>query len=426
MDCTVPQPMRCVPGATQKCSCLKGGEPIPGVQSCAEGGLRWKTCECPNKRPSKEPATPSEPPTREIRTEPTQEPTVQDASEPTVTTDASEPSVEVGPEKEPDRPPLERLKIDLWPWGATAAVSLTIDDGLRAPFEKLVPEIESRGWRSTLFICTEMATQVGTWPFIKRAHSKGHEIGSHTHTHRNMAKLDKAELIKEFETSIQELQKNVDWKLPLLSFAYPYESMGKVAKSLVWDYHRYARGGDQGVDVPPAPVPLNDAKNPDFQFLQAKAPTHKFSVKQWNSWVTEAVKQGKWFIEEYHGVDGKEWEPRTMDEFRAHFDHIESFGRKIWVAPVARVGNYIDERQTAKFKIIQWSSKTVLLELKDSFSTKHNTPLTFTFEPPKAWGWTQIKVVQDGKVLRNTLVRSGVFRTEGHPEPTHLIRITPL
>jgi peptidoglycan/xylan/chitin deacetylase (PgdA/CDA1 family) len=430
----------CAPGATQICPCLSDDRQINGVQVCAEDGQSWKACRCP----STEPKDAGEP-TSEPDSEPLSEPPLVDASEPYQEPPSvdepgkqmdagppelrQEPTVERKPIPEPGPPeltPMQRLAIDLWPWGAKAVVSLTIDDGLKAPFEKLVPEIEKRGWRSTLFICTEMATTAGSWDLIKAAYKKGHEVTSHTHTHRNMASLTEAELRKEFETAIAELQKRIDWKLPLESFAYPYESANALAKKLVWDYHRYARGGDQGVDVPPNPVPLNDARRPDFQFLQAKAPTRKYTVTEWNRWVSEAVKQGKWFIEEYHGVDGKDWEPRTMAEFQSHFDHIESFGKQIWVAPVSAVGHYIDERQTAKFVILKWNPQEIVLQLKDNFTEKHNVPLSFTLLLPASWGWNKIKVVQNGIEQKAERIRPGFFRTQGLPEPTQSIRITPV
>jgi len=301
---------------------------------------------------------------------------------------------------------------------------LTVDDGLLEPFLKLAPEMERRGWRGTFFVCTEMATNAKSWSYIKKAFQKGHEIGNHTHTHPNMTKISIQKVEEELKKSIGILQKELGWNVDIPSFAFPYEQSNPQVGKKTWDFHRYLRGGDQGVKVPPNPVPLNDARNPNFQFLQAKAPTRHYPVAQWNTWVDAAVKQKKWLIEEYHGVDGKDWEPRTMTEFKAHFDHIEKYGSKIWVAPVKSVGYYINERQTTSFTVKTWSSKEIVVVLKSRFGTKFKAPLSYVLQLPAQWGWKDIKVAQDGKKMRTQRLYPNIFRIESIPVDTLPVRIT--
>lgn len=437
----------CSPGATRQCSC-SAGPWSQSIQLCNADGKSWGDCLCtaghedpPHETVSGEVKTErqtdehAQPEEKSVSLE-SQEESAQDAGEMATEQDGgtllegigdgSVPSESVGEmNTDADISPLQRLHLDVWPWGAEAVVSLSIDDGLAAPFVKLIPEIEKRGWRATLFITTEFATDKNTWSDIKKAYQAGHDIGAHTHTHRNLTKLTEQEIHEEFTKPIAELQSRLDWKIPLQSFAYPYEASNSLVESIVQQYHRYARGGDQGVSVPPNPVPLNDPYQPNFLFLQAKAPTRNYTVQQWNSWVDEAVKQKKWLIEEYHGVDDQDWEPRSMTEYRAHFDHIETYGRKIWVAPITRVGHYIDERQTAFFTVVQWTSQEIILNFSSRFGASHREPLTYSIQIPAAWKWADIKVIQDGKVQRHERLGPSLFRAESMPDKNLAIRIIP-
>ena len=333
-------------------------------------------------------------------------------------------------ETDEEIPPEERLEKDLWPWGAKAAVSLTLDEGVAEPFLILAPEVESRGWRMTFFVYTDQAEDEQTWNIIFRAHLNGHEISNHTKTHPNMVLLDEKTLRIELESGIFELQNHLGWDLPLQSFAYPYESWNGFVWSIVSEYHRYARSGDGGVPVPPNPVPLNHARWPEWGHLIAKAPTKEVTVESWNSWIDAAVKEEKWLIEELHGVkDGDVvggWEPRTLEEFQEHFDYIESFGRKVWVAPMRIVGHYIDEREGSELTFVEWSEERVVIEHKDNFFQPwFNIPITYTLKIPESWEWDYITVLQGPDTMAWEKLEPGLFRISSVPDGNLLVEITP-
>lgn len=442
----------CTPGATQKCHCAQENQIAVGVQVCNTEGSLWQNCKCVKHHNDEEKTTPNREKNvdttlpQEGHNESPSPSEIMDAShEVVVTPEAERISEPQNPEKPPREVPKEttpdkvftdntqRFKIDLWQWGADAAISMTLDESLEAPYKILMPEVERRGWLMSFYINTDEPNYRKTWPLIKKAYQNGHEVSSHTHFHPDLTKINDKKIHEELKRAISELQKNLDWKMPLESFAYPYEKTDARVMKIVGLYHRYARGGDQGAPVPPNPVPLNDAYKPNWLNLAAKAPTKAYPVAKWNTWVDAAVKQKKWLIEEYHGVYieksqgmGKDgWEPRSLKEFKAHFDHIEKYGKKIWVAPVRIVGHYIDERQTATFKINKWSSKEVEIVLADKFSKHHTVPLTYVFTTPGDWKWKNIKVLQNGKQQQVQVLSPGIFRIASVPEPLHPIRITP-
>ena len=68
-----------------------------------------------------------------------------------------------------------------WPGGATAAVSLTFDDGMQSQLEVGVPLLNRYGVRATFYVNPQedYPTQLAGW----REALAGHEIGNHTVHH---------------------------------------------------------------------------------------------------------------------------------------------------------------------------------------------------------------------------------------------------
>lgn len=430
-------PAVCAVGQVQSCSCVQGHAIASGQQTCSSTGAKWEDCRCdavdasePTYRDGSEhflePSTP----------EPVvgHEPFVEFPHPPEhVAEHGKENAKDAGVPERPStfegkdaKPGVLSISLDTWFRGAKAAVSLTIDEGVASPYKLLAPEIERFGWRGTFYVYSLQPTLEKTWDLIKAAHLRGHEISCHTHTHPDLTKINQQRIHDEMKTCISELRKMIAPDLLLLSFSYPFENTDARVWNIVKQYHRYARGGDHGVPVPPNPVPLNDATAPDWGNLQAKAPTRVYSVPQWNGWVGEAVRQGKWLIEELHGVEQEGWEPRTLDEYKSHFRYIEKRG-DVWVGTVADVGRYIEERVGTKWRIVSSGPREVVLRLFHSLSTSvYTVPLSYVVTVPTGWGWRGIKVVQGGREMRVEALGGGRYRTESVPDTTRLVRITPL
>lgn len=317
-----------------------------------------------------------------------------------------------------------KAKVDLWQWGAKAAVSYTLDEGVEEPYLFLLPELERRGWKASFFIYTRQPAPAEAWDDILRAYRLGHEVSNHTLTHPDMTTVSDEELVVEMETAINDLH-NLGITRPMYSFAYPYESTNDRVWNIVKQYHRYARAGDHGVQVPPNPVPINDARHPDFGALTAKANTRNFSVAQWNSWIDATYKSGGWFIEEWHGVAQGErqggWEPRTMEEFNAHFDHIETFGDGLMIAPMGIVGNYIESRESSRLDVDTWSESHIQLTLSDAF--EFTVPLTFTLKLPESWDIDEVMALQKGGALITRKVDAHTLRIAAVPNANHPITL---
>lgn len=328
--------------------------------------------------------------------------------------------------------PTSYFFVDLWSGGAKCAISFTLDEGFSQPYTILMPEVERRGWRMTFFIYTAQPTRLNTWSHVLLAHQRGHEVANHTYGHPDLTTLSEQKIVEELEAGIADLKKHLGASITLRSFSYPYENTNNFVWSVVKKYHRFARSGDQGKPVPPNPMPLNDAHNPDWGALQAKANTTDISAVSWHAWIDAALKAGKWLIEEWHGVCNSDksicggWEPRTIDEFKQHFDRIQSHGQDIWVAPMGMVGDYINQRNTASFVVLKWSSAEVLVTLKSPlYRHPYDVPLSFLFKAPAQWGWSNIQSLQDNKPLKSSRVAANNFRVHASPNSQLPIRLVP-
>ncbi len=80
-----------------------------------------------------------------------------------------------------------QFKVATYKDGKEAALSFTFDDGASDQLTLAIPQLEERGWRGTFYIIGSFIPEEGkafTWDVIRELAGRGHEIGSHTMTHR--------------------------------------------------------------------------------------------------------------------------------------------------------------------------------------------------------------------------------------------------
>jgi peptidoglycan/xylan/chitin deacetylase (PgdA/CDA1 family) len=119
-------------------------------------------------------------------------------------------------------------------------LAITFDDSFRSGLENAAPLLVEHGFRACFFVVTELvsapperAEQICrerlhlskpleplTWDGVERLVELGHEVGSHTRTHRELVALPPAELDEELRGSRAELERRLG--LPIAHFAAPY------------------------------------------------------------------------------------------------------------------------------------------------------------------------------------------------------------
>ena len=100
------------------------------------------------------------------------------------------------------------LLCALFPAGAQAAsgkklVALTFDDGPGPYTNRLLDALDSRGVKVTFFA---LGQQVRSYPeVVRRAYDAGHQIASHTYSHKSLTSLSTAALDREINNTIAAL-----------------------------------------------------------------------------------------------------------------------------------------------------------------------------------------------------------------------------
>ena len=86
-------------------------------------------------------------------------------------------------------------------------VALTFDDGPGRYTGKLLDALDKRDAKVTFFM---LGQQVKSYPEIaKRAYNAGHQVASHTYSHRSLTKLSADALSREVNDTISVLNKAI-------------------------------------------------------------------------------------------------------------------------------------------------------------------------------------------------------------------------
>jgi len=123
-------------------------------------------------------------------------------------------------------------------------VSLTFDDGYGRHFE-IAKVLYGLDVRASFYVITGLQKYCGKNTLIKEPkllkemHDMGHEIGSHTHTHRNLTLIDDGSVERECRISANVLEE-VLGERPM-GLAYPYGAHDERVIRIVSEYYRYAR-----------------------------------------------------------------------------------------------------------------------------------------------------------------------------------------
>jgi len=218
------------------------------------------------------------------------------------------------------------LKIAPWN-GHKGAVSFTFDDGDPSHLGVAIPELDKRKLRGTFFLIVKSMGAAGPW---KQASASGHEIASHSATHRNPSQFKPGEEEAEIVGAAKTLEQT--YGRPIVSFAYPFSAVTPGLKAMIEKSHLVARGGA-------GPLLLPDAE-PDWLNLVSQVTLTETKVDVYKGWIDEALSKGAWSIFMIHGLEGTPWgySPIKRADFAATLDHVKD--KDLWVAPFGEVGAY--------------------------------------------------------------------------------------
>ncbi|MFZ1989583.1 MAG: polysaccharide deacetylase family protein, partial [Alphaproteobacteria bacterium] len=132
-------------------------------------------------------------------------------------------------------------------------VSFTFDDFPKSAFTNGHEILARNGARGTYYVATALAgtrDEVGQMfdiEDVRAAHSQGHEVACHTHTHLNCAKATKSELLAQIRENASALASLLDGAAPT-NFAYPYGAVSPRAKHVLGPRFSSCRGITAGIN----------------------------------------------------------------------------------------------------------------------------------------------------------------------------------
>lgn len=220
--------------------------------------------------------------------------------------------------------------------GHKAAVSLTFDDGLTCQLEHAVPAMDALGIKGTFFLPTDCPQYPLDIPAWQKVSENGHEIGSHSVTHRKAAELSQIDAHSEARKSKAYLRAVFPGQT-VESFCYPYTDAPAHLRDSVGLFYKQARGGrvaredkcvlpGDGVDLLNVPSFHTSAKS--------------FLEMEWGDEVDRTVQRGGWLTLMFHGVgpDATQWDNVPTDLFKRILRSLSD--GSIWIAPFGTVADY--------------------------------------------------------------------------------------
>ncbi len=241
------------------------------------------------------------------------------------------------------------IRIAKFKGDRTAAVSMTLDDGLRNQDEFAVPLLNKYDIKATFYVIPGLTPETNeeaavkkpgdhggmSWLRLKELAAQGHEIANHTWTHLPLTKTKDGERL-DMEPAMMDAQIGRAYVaikerigIAPFTFATPGNANSEVVRAAGHKYHPVIREHCERFGAwPPT--------SKDFTAAQAKAMVDRYLKKgEALVWMMHAVTEG------YNAFSG----PDVLED---HLKYLRSKDDVLWIDTFAHVSRYAMERDTAK------------------------------------------------------------------------------
>jgi len=285
------------------------------------------------------------------------------------------------------------FEIGTWGNFCKGAISHTFDDYPTSSTNQQVASgqaaFDEKGFHMTLFVLPSACSD-GNWNSLKAAFAKGHEVASHNNEHNSNA------------SGLVPSQRTIKSKVPgemCVSIAYPNCNTPGDAQVL----QTYIAGRNCDGQVNPK-TPRNFAQI--FSKMFGTCSGCPNDANGLNSYADQAANNNGWAVTCNHGIgsDGHSWAVTNLDAMKQHLSYLDKNRDKIWCETFGNVARYIKERDAASLTVESSTQNSIKVKLTDNLPDSiYNYPLSIRRELPQ--GWTEVLVTQDGKEVKDTILR---------------------
>jgi peptidoglycan/xylan/chitin deacetylase (PgdA/CDA1 family) len=310
---------------------------------------------------------------------------------------------------------IKELSVEVCTWrnDKLGAISISFDDASYTQYEYAYPILEKFNFKASFSLVGEWtkdkpsySSEPGIfkikkmgWGEIKELNSKGHEICAHGYRHIKYSKESSKDTLIYQMKKIKDL---IDSKISnkCTTLHYPYSSTSdSITTSAKQAGFLFARTGAESI---------NSAIPDNMYLLGSKAiwsedyPT----INDFKSYINEA--KGKWLILMYHHLftnDSKEIGLLKDHKIQNTYSLLPSSFEKqmqlisnsnYWVAPIATIGKYIEERNHTKIKIRKIFDQLYIETSTDLDTSIYNERITIKIKSP----WGKVKIYQECEVFK--------------------------
>jgi len=258
-----------------------------------------------------------------------------------------------------EQTPLNFVIAD-WYNDKAAALSIAFDDGTEDQIKLGIPLLKKFNFKASFYLIT---SKISDWKIWEYTYRLGNEIGSHSHNHFNLKRLDKSAMLDELKISYLNIINNLpDQKC--FSIAYPY---GKFDENVIKEAKEIYIAGR-----------MSRTSNFFFNKYETFKPYeliaiglhNKSSLSELSQYVEETIKNKAWLIEVIHGIKDDSsfistgWKPINAKILQEHFSYIKKREEKLWVAPINHIVLYMLEKKSSKIILEKNNEKEYKLSLK--------------------------------------------------------------
>lgn len=278
----------------------------------------------------------------------------------------------------------EPFEVGTWANFCKGAVSHTFDDNTSNQLSMGVPLFNEKGFHMTIFTSQSFNPD---WNGLKNAFEQGHEIGSHSIGHNNMA--------TDFAASQKAIQDNVPGE-KCISYAYPYcENPGGATEVYV---------AARDCDGYPNPTTPDDFGKIKSQITGTTQYNGINDLQGMNNLADIAVEENGWCVYLHHGVEGDyNFAATSLHLLEGNLDYLNENRDKVWCETFGNVARYIKERDAATVKKKDSDSKTITVEVTDNLDDNiFDYPLSIRLPVEETWSSPSVK--QADKEVEDTIV----------------------